>query len=87
MSRLGARHVRPRSLEPGLGARQVWFQDLTRVKAERSDMSAITLWNLDKEPNKVGWDLAAEDQRLGQTCLARVTRTQPVTRISLAKLG
>jgi hypothetical protein len=65
MSRLGARHVRPRSLEPGLGARQVWFQDLTRVKAERSDMSAITLWNLDKEPNKVGWDLAAEDQRLG----------------------
>jgi hypothetical protein len=31
-------------------------------------MSAITLWNLDKEPNKAGWDLAAEDQRLGRTC-------------------
>jgi hypothetical protein len=38
--------------------------DLTRVKAERPDMSRITLWN----PNKVDWDLATEELRLGRTC-------------------
>jgi hypothetical protein len=38
-------------------------------------MSAITLWNLDKEPNKVGWDLAAEDQRLGRWRLDMFNKT------------
>jgi hypothetical protein len=46
-----------------------------------------TLWNLDKEPDKVDWDLATEELGLGRTCLARVTRTWIRTRISLAKLG
>jgi hypothetical protein len=31
-------------------------------------MSWITLWNLDKGSDKVGWDLAAEELRLGWTC-------------------
>jgi hypothetical protein len=31
-------------------------------------MSGITLWNMDKEPDKAGWDLAAEELRLGWTC-------------------
>jgi hypothetical protein len=34
-------------------------------------MSGKTLWNLDKEPDKVNWDLAAEDLRLGRTCLVQ----------------
>jgi hypothetical protein len=41
MSRLGARHVRPSSLDPGLETGQVQFWDLTRVKAQRSDMSGL----------------------------------------------
>jgi hypothetical protein len=31
-------------------------------------MSRKTLWNLDKEPDKVGWDLVAEELGLGQAC-------------------
>jgi hypothetical protein len=46
-------------------------------------MSGKTLWNLDK----VGWDLAAEELGLGQTCSARVTETRPGTWISPVKLG
>jgi hypothetical protein len=41
MSRLGAGHVQPRSLEPGLGTEQVWFRDLIRVKVERPNMSRL----------------------------------------------
>jgi hypothetical protein len=31
-------------------------------------MSRITLWNSDNELDKAGWDLAAEELRLGWTC-------------------
>jgi hypothetical protein len=31
-------------------------------------MFRITLWNPNKEPNNVGWDLAAEELGLGRTC-------------------
>jgi hypothetical protein len=34
-------------------------------------MSGKTLWNPDKEPDKVGWDLATEELVLGQTCLVQ----------------
>jgi hypothetical protein len=33
--------------------------------AERPDRSGITLWNPDKESDKAGKDLAAEEVRLG----------------------
>jgi hypothetical protein len=44
-------------------------RDLTRDKAVRSDMSGLTLWNPDKEPDKAGWDLAVEELGLGRTYL------------------
>jgi hypothetical protein len=50
-------------------------------------MAGKTLWNMDKESDKVDWDLAANDLGLGQTCLSRVTRTWIRTQMSLAKLG
>jgi hypothetical protein len=31
-------------------------------------MSRKPLWNLDKVSDKTGWDLAAEEVGLGQTC-------------------
>jgi hypothetical protein len=31
-------------------------------------MFAKPLWNLDKMPNKVGWDLATEELGLGWIC-------------------
>jgi hypothetical protein len=31
-------------------------------------MSEMTLWNPDKEKDKVGWDLATEELGLDQTC-------------------
>jgi hypothetical protein len=50
-------------------------RDLIRDKAERldisglgADMSGIRLWNLDKEPDKAGWDSAAKALGLGRTC-------------------
>jgi hypothetical protein len=36
-------------------------------------MSGKTLWNPDKEPNKVDWDLVAEELGFGWTCPATVT--------------
>jgi hypothetical protein len=39
-------------------------RDLTQDKGESPDMSGITLWN----PDKVDWDLAAEELELGRTC-------------------
>jgi hypothetical protein len=51
-----------------------------------SEMSGITLWNPDKEPDKVGWDLATEELGLCRTCLARVIGTRIRSPISLAKL-
>jgi hypothetical protein len=50
---------------PAWGSDMFSPRDLTRDKAERSDMSRITLWNPDKELNKAGWDLAAEVLGLG----------------------
>jgi hypothetical protein len=32
------------------------------------DMSDSTFWNLEDELDKFGWDLAAEELGLGQTC-------------------
>jgi hypothetical protein len=43
-------------------------RDLTQDKAVMPHKSRITLWNLDKEPDKAGWYLAAEELGLGQTC-------------------
>jgi hypothetical protein len=40
---------------------------LTRDKAERSDIFEKHLWNLDKESDKAGWDVAAEELGLGRT--------------------
>jgi hypothetical protein len=31
-------------------------------------MSEMTLWNPDKEADKVGWDLATEELGLDRTC-------------------
>jgi hypothetical protein len=79
-------------------------RDLTRDRAERSDMSGlgadmfrITLWNPDKELDKAGWNLAAEElgkprirKRLrqfwtgGWTCPAKLSGIWSETRISLA---
>jgi hypothetical protein len=33
------------------------------------NISETTLWNPDKELDKVGWDLAIEELWLGRTCL------------------
>jgi hypothetical protein len=43
-------------------------EDLTWVKAERPEMSEKTLFNSDKKPDKVGWDLAIEELGLGRIC-------------------
>jgi hypothetical protein len=53
--------------------------NLTWVKAERLDMFEKTLWNPNNEPDKAGWDLDAEELRLGRTCPTRVTGTHPGT--------
>jgi hypothetical protein len=50
-------------------------------------MPGKTLWNLDKEPEKVSWDLATEELKLGRTCPTKVTGTRPWTQICPAKLG
>jgi hypothetical protein len=53
MSALGAGHVWPRCLEPGLGTKQVRFRDLTWVKAERLNMSGLGVghvWDNSLEP-------------------------------------
>jgi hypothetical protein len=46
MPGLGVRHVRPTSLEAGLGTRYVW---LTREKAERSYMSGLGAGHVQSE--------------------------------------
>jgi hypothetical protein len=50
-------------------------EDLTRDKAERSDMSGKPLWNPDKVLDKAVWDLAIEELGLGRTCPARAIGT------------
>jgi hypothetical protein len=34
-----------------------------------SNISGSTFWNLEQEPDKSGWDLAAEELGLARTCL------------------
>jgi hypothetical protein len=43
------------------------FEDLTRDKAERPDMSEKPLWNPVSKLNKSGWDLAVEELGLERT--------------------
>jgi hypothetical protein len=69
-------------------------RDLTCDKAESwtcpgwgPDMSEKPLWNPVSKPDNFSWDLAAEELGLGRTCLTRVTRTRPGTRISPVRLG
>jgi hypothetical protein len=76
MSGLGADMSGNRIWNPAWGLDMSGPRDLTRDKAERPDMSRITLWNLDKEPDTNGWDLASEELGLGRTCPARVTGTR-----------
>jgi hypothetical protein len=54
-----------------LGTGQVRFWDLTWIKAERPDMSEITLWNPNKELDQAGRDLATEELRLRRICLVQ----------------
>jgi hypothetical protein len=51
MSGLGAGHVQEMPLESGLEAEYAW---LTQEKAERSDMSGQSLWNLASGPDMSG---------------------------------